>query len=169
RAQVESTQPVTPPVTPVTPPVTVTGACHVTAKTGTGTGTGTVNQKQDQEPSHAPLPPHTEPPSPATPTDAGRECLAMRQVGCTRVNPGHPDLLASLAEGVTPEALAATAVEAVEAGKSNPFAWAIATARSRHADGPAVIATGHSRAGPPPMSRTLQTLHALEAAKHAPG
>ncbi len=123
----------------------------------------------DSKASHAPLPPHTEPPAPAAPTDAGRACLAMRQVGCTRVNPSHPDLLAALAEGVTPEMLTATAAEAIEAGKSSPFAWAIATARSRHADGPAVIGTGHARAGPTPMSRTLQTLHALEAAKNAPG
>lgn len=38
---------VTQPVTPVTPPVTVTGACHVTAKTETGTETETGIQDQE--------------------------------------------------------------------------------------------------------------------------
>lgn len=69
------------------------------------------------------------------PTDAGRACLLMRQAGCTHSNPSHPDLLAALSEGVTPEALADTAAEGIAAGKTKPFAWAIATARSRHAEG----------------------------------
>jgi len=50
-------------------------------------------------------------------------------------NPSHPELLAALAEGVTPEALAATAREGVETRKGNPFAWACTTARGRHAQG----------------------------------
>lgn len=41
-------QPVTSPVTPVTPPVTVTGACHVTAKTETETETG-ISKRKEQE------------------------------------------------------------------------------------------------------------------------
>lgn len=67
-------------------------------------------------------------------TEAGRACLLMRQAGCTHSNPSHPDLLAALAEGVTPEVLADTAAEGIAAGKTKPFAWAIATARSRHAE-----------------------------------
>lgn len=70
-------------------------------------------------------------------TDAGRACLLMRQAGCHSTNPSHPDLLAGLAEGVTPEAYAHTAAEGASRSPpiSNPFAWAIKTARNRHAAG----------------------------------
>lgn len=82
---------------------------------------------------------------PATPTPAGRACLLMLQAGCSGTNPAHPNLLAALAEGVTPEALADTAREGVEAGKAKPFAWAITTARSRHAEGAAPVTIGEPR------------------------
>ncbi|MCE7031759.1 YdaU family protein [Lysobacter sp. GX 14042] len=81
------------------------------------------------------------------PTAAGRACLLMRKAGCGGTNPSHPDLLAALEEGVTPEALAATAAEAIEAKKTRPFAWAITTARSRHAEGAAPITAGATHAG----------------------
>lgn len=55
----------------------------------------------------------------------------MREAGCVTVNPGHPDLLAALAEGVTPEDLGHAAAEAVQLRKAKPFPWAIATARGR--------------------------------------
>lgn len=64
-----------------------------------------------------------------------RACRMMRGAGCMRVNPMHPDLIAAIAEWITPETLAATAAEAIEKGKGNPFEWAIATARGRAADG----------------------------------
>lgn len=66
-----------------------------------------------------------------TPTAAGLACRLMKQAGCIGVNPQHPDLLAALDAGVTPEALADTAREAIELGKTKPFPWAIATARGR--------------------------------------
>lgn len=93
------------------------------------------------------------------PSDAGRACLLMRQAGCTGTNPSHPALLAALAEGVTPEALAATASEGIEAGKSRPFAWAITTSRSRHAEGAAPIATGDRHEAP----RKLSSIERIEA------
>ncbi|MGH8029888.1 MAG: YdaU family protein [Arenimonas sp.] len=68
-------------------------------------------------------------------TSPGRACGLMRQAGCIQTNPSNPNLLAAIAEGVSPEALAATAREAIEAGATNPFKWAIATARNRHAQG----------------------------------
>ena len=70
-------------------------------------------------------------------TEAGRACLLMRKAGCHSTNPSHPDLLAGLAEGVTPEAYAHTAAEGASRSPpiSNPFAWAIKTARNRHAAG----------------------------------
>lgn len=81
---------------------------------------------------------HADSPKPAAParqpTDAGRACLLMRQAGCPTTNPSHPHLLAALGEGVTPETLGDAAAEGVALGKSNPFTWAIATARSRHAE-----------------------------------
>lgn len=68
-------------------------------------------------------------------TDAGRACRLMRLAGCLNTNPGHANLLAALAEGVTPEALGHTAAEAVQRtpAVSDPFTWAIQTARNRHA------------------------------------
>lgn len=74
-------------------------------------------------------------------TEAGRACLLMRSAGCSHTNPSHPDLLAALAEGVTPEVLRDTSAEAVEAGVGKPFAWAITTARNRHARGASAVVT----------------------------
>jgi len=117
------------------------------------TGHGTVinpkepiarSPREGQDPIPPSSPPSTEPPAdpPAPrPTAAGHACRLMREAGCARFNPGHVDLLAALAEGVSPDVLASTAAEAVAAGKANPFVWAIATARGRHADGAKQITT----------------------------
>lgn len=97
------------------------------------------------------------------PTDAGRACLLMRQAGCIQTNPSHPDLLAALAEGVSPEALRDTAAEGIAAGKSKPFAWAITTARSRHAEGATTIPQGsnhgHANSG---AGRKLSAVEQVE-------
>lgn len=77
-------------------------------------------------------------------TLAGRACLRMRELGCSATNPSHPDLIAALEEGVTIDALGHAAAEAVDAGKKKPFAYAIATARSRHAEGASKIHNGGS-------------------------
>jgi uncharacterized protein YdaU (DUF1376 family) len=76
------------------------------------------------------------------PTERGRACLLMRAAGCSLTNPSHPDLIAALAEGVTPEALGHAAAEAVEGSKTKPFAWAISVARFRHAEGARPSPTG---------------------------
>lgn len=68
-------------------------------------------------------------------TDAGRACLLMREAGCVSTNPSHPGLLAALKAGVTPEALGHTAREAIDSGKSKPFAWAITAAHGRLTEG----------------------------------
>jgi len=86
-------------------------------------------------------------------TDAGRACLLMRQAGCHSTNPSHPDLLAALEEGVTPETLGHTVAEGLARSPpiTNPFAWAIRTARNRHAAGAAPTNTtnpGGSNANP---------------------
>lgn len=94
------------------------------------------------------------------PTDAGRACLLMRAAGCSQTNPSHPDLVAALAEGVTPEVLGHTAGEAVEAGIGKPFAWAITTARNRHARGAAAVASAPSAPGVP--NETHRRLSAVE-------
>lgn len=73
------------------------------------------------------------------PSEAGEACLQMRRAGCLSTNPHHPNLVAALAEGVTPEALAACVTEAVDrpdVSAQGAFAWAITTARNRHAAGP---------------------------------
>lgn len=129
--------------------------------TATTRHTPYTNQKQKASP-HAPLSP--EPPaSPPMTTDAGRACLLMRQAGCIQTNPSHPDLLAALAEGVSPEALRDTAAEGIAAGKSKPFAWAITTARSRHAEGATTIPQGanhgHANSG---AGRKLSAVEQVE-------
>jgi hypothetical protein len=103
----------------------------------------------------------------SAPTQAGEACRLMRQAGCVQTNPAHPDLLAALAEGVSPETLADTVREAIDAGKGNPFTWAIATARGRHAQGPRPVAAGPPHADPAPhrMSKTALGIAALEDLK----
>lgn len=106
--------------------------------------TKAVRQESDSSPTRPDSPaPSTPTPTPeeqkqepARATPAGFACKAMKDAGCVRVNPSHPDLLAALEEGVIPKELADAVREALDAGKSNPFPWAIATARGRHAEGP---------------------------------
>ncbi|GAB2494078.1 hypothetical protein [Arenimonas alkanexedens] len=120
--------------------------------TSTNTNTNTKEQKPESS-------------APASPSLAGLACRAMRDAGCGQTNPSHPDLQAALAEGVTPEALADTAREAIAAGVRKPFAYAIQTARGRHADG----------ARPAPGANHVQTrerggsrrLSAVEQVEHA--
>jgi uncharacterized protein YdaU (DUF1376 family) len=126
----------------------------------------TRHQYQEQEPSpHAPFSP--DPPTrPVIIANAGRACLLLRQAGCARVNPSHPDLLDAIAEGVTPEAIRDTYGEKPDA--TNPFAWAITTARARHAEGSKKIGPGPPRTnGTPRISATMQVLQELEDAKNA--
>lgn len=85
-------------------------------------------------------------------TLAGRACRLMREAGCQGTNPSHPELLAALDAGVTPEDLAATAREGVEAGKAKPFAWACITARGRHQEGPRTITANGTTARVPEPS-----------------
>lgn len=96
-------------------------------------------------------------------TDAGRACQLMRQAGCTKVNPSHPDLLAALAEGVKPEAIRDAYVATPDA--RNPFAYAIATARGLHADGAKQVATGPPRRSITQASRTRTALENLQGRK----
>jgi uncharacterized protein YdaU (DUF1376 family) len=118
---------------------------------------------QEQKPApHAPSSPGT-PAQPPPATEAGRACLLLRQAGCARVNPSNPDLLAALAEGVTPEAIRDTYGEKPDA--TNPFAWAITTARSRHAEGPKQISTGPPNGRQPSDSKTFTGLKKLQGLK----
>src|SRR3546814_6979120 len=109
-------------------------------------------------------PPDTSPArtDPRATTDAGRACRLMRDAGCPSTNPSHPDLLAALAEGVTPETLGDTAREAVDAGKPKPFPWAIATARGRQREGANPIATGPPGSKPAPSRRLRSEEHTSE-------
>lgn len=102
--------------------------------------------------------------STAPTTDAGRACQLLRQAGCVRVNPSNPNLLTGLAEGITPESLRDTYLEFPDV--QNPFAYAIATARSRHAEGARAISTGPPAAmRPMQISKTGMAVQALEAMK----
>lgn len=84
--------------------------------------------------------------------DAELACQLMEQNGCKQANPTHPDLVAAITEGVTPEALAHTYVEAKRRKCGNPFAWAVATARARRTEGPAAIVPSKSPGQSPPLS-----------------
>lgn len=100
-------------------------------------------------------------------TAAGLACRLMREAGCGQTNPSHPDLIAALAEGVTPEALADTVREALAANVRKPFAYAITTARGRRADGARTVITGQPRAGPAQtLGKTAQAINALEEMKN---
>jgi len=57
----------------------------------------------------------------------------MEEAGCKSTNPSHPELVAAIAAGITPEALADTAREGVKRDRSDPFAWACVTAVKRQA------------------------------------
>jgi len=105
-------------------------------KVGVKTGVNTGNQTPDPKSITPDTSLHTQG-SLGGVTDAGRACLLMRQAGCHSTNPSHPELLAALEEGVTPEALGHTAAEGLARTPpvSNPFSWAIKTARNRHAAG----------------------------------
>lgn len=78
---------------------------------------------------------------------AARACVLMSEAGCKSVSVSRPELLAAIGEGVTPEQLADTAIEAIGAGKTNPFAWAIATARKRKAGTPKAVNGAHRHSG----------------------
>jgi uncharacterized protein YdaU (DUF1376 family) len=98
-------------------------------------------------------------------TEAGRACALMRQAGCPlqQLNPSHPDLLAALDLGVTPEVLADTVREAIASSKARPFTWAIATARGRleESRNPSTRthgATAHAAARPSATDRVLEAI-----------
>jgi uncharacterized protein YdaU (DUF1376 family) len=99
-------------------------------------------------------------------TEAGRACLLMKQAGCGHTNPGHVDLVAAIAEGVTPETLRDTVIEASGKGIGKPFTWAIATSRARHAAGPTPVMTAKARAGPAQSEgKTMTAIRVLEGMK----
>lgn len=97
---------------------------------------------RDQTPPDAPLLV-----TPAPSTYRGEACKSMRRGGIIQTNPTHPDLLAAEADGVSLEVWEPTARECVERGKAS-FAYVIATARSRHREGAAVVPIGSASAAP---------------------
>jgi hypothetical protein len=143
-------------------PVTVTGHAPDTAKTGTGIYQERESETRAPEVDSAGDSDASDPPRPS---QAGTACRLMRDAGCTRTNPSHVDLLAALDEGVTPEVLRDTAAEGIAAGKNDPFAWAIKTARSRHAQGATTIIQGanhgHAAGG---TGRKLSAVEQVEQA-----
>lgn len=93
-------------------------------------------------------------------TDAGRACRLMREAGCLTTNPHHERLLEALALGITPEALGATAAEAIDGGHDvrKAFAYAIGTAIGRRLD---PKPTGAAHAAPPRLSASEQVRAAV--------
>jgi uncharacterized protein YdaU (DUF1376 family) len=128
--------------------------------TRSGEALHTPHATQEQTPAPNARSPQEPPADAAPPTDAGRACALLKQAGCVRANPSHPDLLAALAEGVSPEALVHTYRENPTA--TNPFTWAIATARGRRAEGARPI-TGEAHADRQP-GRGLSAVERVRAA-----
>ncbi|WP_418122274.1 hypothetical protein [Variovorax sp. 160MFSha2.1] len=73
-----------------------------------------------------------DPPAATPGTTAGEACKAMRQAGLQDANPGHPELIALLAAGMTVDELACAASDTARAGKG--FVYALRTAASRRRD-----------------------------------
>lgn len=91
-------------------------------------------------------PPGYAPPPRPDLAPAIRAAVLMRAAGCnaTTVNAYHPALVDAIRAGVMPEALEATALEAIGARKTNPFTWACTTALNRH-----IQAAEQAQATPP--------------------
>lgn len=53
-----------------------------------------------------------------------------------KIGMNRPGIVAALAEGVSAQSIIDTLIEGRERGATNPLAWAVATARGRHAEGP---------------------------------
>lgn len=89
------------------------------------------------------------------PSLAGTVCAAMRRRGVARVNPSHPDLLAALAEGVSPETLLDTVAEFI-GRDADCFAYVLTVARKRHARGASTVPTeGADHANRPVRGESL--------------
>ena len=68
------------------------------------------------------------------PTPGAVVCMGWKKVGLIRVNPTHPNLLAALEAGITPEELIDIGKEAVETLDNPSMNWVIKTAIGRRND-----------------------------------
>lgn len=152
-----------PPGNPAGNPPGTRRATQQTTHSGEALHTPHAIHQQELPPAHAP----SQTDARGTPTDEGRACLLMRQAGCTQTNPSHPDLIAAISEGVTPETLADTVREGLERTPpiSRPFTWAIATARGRLESGPANLPAGDRHATPRRLSAVERVRANVEAAE----
>lgn len=109
-------------------------ALHVTPVTRTATATQ-YPIPNTQIAAHT-APTHTSGTYTAESLDGARACRLMREAGVPlqQLNSHHDALISALADGITPEALAETAREAIGKGIESPFAWAISTTRRRRND-----------------------------------
>lgn len=125
------------------------------------------SEKPAPEPEPPPSPSERENTAPALPISEGaRACLAMRQAGAIRVNPSHPILLAGIAEGASIEMYANAVREAIDRGKSEPFAYAIAAVRGQLAEAkqPPQEPTHANRSPSRSPSRKRSVVERVEAA-----
>jgi len=102
---------------------------------GQGIGTGDRGQGTGDSSSASDSSSETHTPQVRGATEEARACVLMGEAGCKSTNPNHPELVAAIADGITPEALRDTAIEGISKGKTDPFAWACTTARRRKANG----------------------------------
>lgn len=99
-----------------------------------------------------------DPAGPEKAPTAAEACVAMRQAGAARINPTHPQLLAGIAEGATPAMYGDAVREAIDAGKGEPFAYAITTVRNRIAE----ATRAPTARGSPAPSRTRQAFDNID-------
>lgn len=98
---------------------------------------------------------------PPEPSPVVQASIALRQRGL-RITPQHPDLIAAIDEGVTPQALAAMA----EAYPDKPAGYVISACRRQRAEGAKPIATGPPRiVHSPTPSKTRTAIERLQALK----
>lgn len=86
-------------------------------------------------------------------------CIELRKLGLG-ITPQHPDLIAAIGEGVTPQAL----VDMASLYPDKPAGYVIAACRRQHAE--RARPSPAARASPQAPSRTLQAIQILEEMKH---
>jgi hypothetical protein len=82
----------------------------------------------------------------SSPTRAGAVCVALRAEGMTTVNPGHPDLLALLADGAEIQDFVDAARLARERGKG--FSYAVGVVKGQRGDAQRMAAESRSKPKP---------------------
>lgn len=179
-----ATAPATQPATPEVEPATLPATAPATPATATHTRAPLPTPHPPSPTPHSPLPtshpptnidthsaqPEERPPpeeqlARVTVCREAAACLAMKTEGIGDVNPGHPDLIRLVAEGVGLDTFVGAARAAV--GKHKGFAYALGIVGKQHAEAQA-MANG-ARAAPPTNGHSGSSTRAARMAEAVPG